>query len=113
MSWKRTSMLYFERDGVPVPADHRTTEGMAAWNAWCTCGGNRIVARTMIGSVLVSTVFLGVDHSFGSGPPLLYETMVFGSEEFANEQERYTTRAEALAGHAEMVRRVERARQRP
>lgn len=25
----------------------------------------------------VSTVFLGLDHSYGTGPPLLFETMVF------------------------------------
>lgn len=28
---------------------------------------------------VVSTVFLGIDHSFGFGPPLLFETMVFRS----------------------------------
>jgi len=50
-------------------------------------------------TVTVSTVFLGIDHNFsGEGPPLLYETMVFGGDlhEGCN---RYSTREEALAGH--------------
>jgi len=43
--------------------------------------GNRKVARTHItSSIYVSTVFLGLDHSWGEGPPMLFETMVFGGE---------------------------------
>jgi hypothetical protein len=43
-------------------------------------------------------VFLGTDHSFGDGPPLLWETMIFGGkhDEF---QERYSNLADAKAGH--------------
>lgn len=64
------------------------------------------VAFTKIGAVDVSTVFLGLDHQFGEGPPLLFETMVFGGP-LDEEQRRYTTWAEAEAGHAEMVAHVE------
>ena len=40
---------------------------------------NRTVAKSTIGNYLVSTVFLGLDHQFHAhGPPLLFETMVFG-----------------------------------
>jgi hypothetical protein len=50
----------------------------------------------------VSTMFLGLDHRFGSGPPLLFETMVFGGphDEW---QDRYSTKAEAEAGHHRIV----------
>jgi len=41
-------------------------------------GTNRHVASDMVGDVRVSTVFLGLDHSFGEGDPLLFETMIFG-----------------------------------
>lgn len=52
----------------------------------------------------VSTVFLGMDHSFGEGPPVLYETMVFPAGTVDDRDcRRYRTRAEAVAGHAEMV----------
>ena len=48
--------------------------------------------------MLVSTVFLGIDHSFGEGPPILWETMIFDGphDQF---QERYTSKEEAIAGH--------------
>ena|SRR5712664_2255984 len=46
----------------------------------------------------VSTVFLGIDHQFGDGSPLLFETMIFGGEH-DQEQWRYSTWEEAEAGH--------------
>lgn len=70
------------------------------------------VARTekVLGTdAYVSTVFLGLDHSFGDdGPPILWETMAFnvpGTEsEFAD---RYTSRVDAVDGHAAVVAEVE------
>ena len=66
---------------------------------------DRIVEQTTIGQVRVSTVFLGLDHQFGDGPPLLFETMVFGGEH-DQEQWRYSTWDEAVAGHAAAVESV-------
>ena len=63
---------------------------------------NRQVAKDIVGDVVVSTVFLGLDHSFGEGPPLLFETMIFGGP-FDQEQERYTTWEQAEAGHKAML----------
>ncbi len=60
------------------------------------------VARETVNGVDVSTVFLGIDHAFGGGPPLLFETMIFGGPH--NEyQERYSTWEEAEAGHKRAV----------
>lgn len=56
----------------------------------------------------VSTVFLGIDHQYGSGKPILFETMVFGGL-LDGEQVRYCTWEEAEAGHEEMVKRVKEA----
>jgi predicted cobalt transporter CbtA len=53
----------------------------------------------------VSTVWIGIDHRFGDdGPPLIFETMVFNRAEGWGELdcERYSTEAEAVAGHAAM-----------
>ena len=47
----------------------------------------------------VSTVYLGLDHSFGEDPPLLWETMVFPE---ANVCERYETLEQAIQGHKEI-----------
>lgn len=56
---------------------------------------------------MVSTVFLALDHNFsGYGPPVLWETMVFGGPQIDEWQERYSSRADAEEGHREMVARV-------
>lgn len=46
----------------------------------------------------VSTVHLGMDHSYGDGPPLYWETMIFGGAH-DQYQDRYASLAEAQAGH--------------
>lgn len=86
---------------------------LMTWGKWFETA-NRRVAKTHIEKtpanegVFVSTVFLGFDHSFGEGPPLLFETMVFGGE-LADEMERYETYKQAEDGHKKMVARVEAA----
>lgn len=58
----------------------------------------------------ISTVFLGLDHNFGTGAPLLFETMVFGKlpdgrvDYSEKAVDRYTTYDEALAGHKALAR---------
>lgn len=64
---------------------------------------SRQVALDKIGDVSISTVFLGFDHRmFGEGPPILFETMIFGGDH-DQYQERYCTWDEAEAGHASAV----------
>lgn len=58
----------------------------------------RIVKRDEIGDILVSTVFLGLDHAWDSDIPVLWETMIFGGEH-DQYQERYTSYEDALEGH--------------
>lgn len=66
-------------------------------------GKKRHVALdSLSGGIRVSTVFLGLDHSFGQGPPLLFETMIFGGPH-DQYQERYATWDEAAAGHEKAV----------
>jgi hypothetical protein len=70
---------------------------------------NRIVARTKIGPMDVSTVFLALDHAYSPDPdalPILFETMIFGDNEDAY-QERYSTWDEAEKGHAKAVKYAE------
>ena len=80
-------------------------ESLVAWGRFFENRDARRVATTEVGEVRVSTVFLGLDHSFGEGPPLLFETMVFGGP-LDEEMDRYTTWEQAEAGHAAMVERV-------
>lgn len=66
-----------------------------------------IVKQERIDQYFVSTVWLGINHAYGDSPPLIFETMIFvdDSKETLNDvyMERYTTEAEAIAGHATAV----------
>ena len=59
---------------------------------------DRIVAQDKQLDVMVSTVFLGLDHNYGDGPPLIFETMIFGGP-LDQWQDRYSTEEEAKLGH--------------
>ena len=83
------------RDPIPCAAE-----------VWAACfEQDRSIARAEFGDTVISTVFLGLDHNFGDGPPLLFETMVFGGT-FDGECTRYSTWDQAVAGHRVMVKRV-------
>ena len=72
--------------------------------AWAKQGFDvtRRVAKTMLGEVQVSTVFLSIDHGFGDGEPILFETMVFGGPH-DERQWRYSTWDAAVVGHERIV----------
>ncbi len=86
----------------------KATTDLVEWATWNKdARASRAVAQTVISEsprVLVSTVFLGIDHNTESiGQPLLFETMIFRDD---NEVDcwRYETRASALDGHARAVK---------
>lgn len=93
---------YYVLDGKePRPVD------MMTWAQ--SFEGDRVrVGKDTVGDATVSTVFLGLDHNWGDGPPLLFETMVFGGS-LDETCERYSTWDEAEAGHARMIERVKAA----
>lgn len=98
---------YYRRDGTPY-------SDMMDWAT--DVEGNqlkRVAETTLPDGKWVSTVWLGLCHSFHgltgeetSDPHLIFETMVFPSEDNLSElaQNRYATEQEALQGHAEMVK---------
>lgn len=54
---------------------HRVT----TYEDWFNGRNHVKVSRDTIGVVDISTVFLGMDHSYGDrGPAVLFETMIFG-----------------------------------
>lgn len=71
------------------------------WAIWFETA-NRTLAENKEGDIRVSTVFLGLDHSYGGEifghAPILWQTMIFGGEH-NNYQERYETKEQALVGH--------------
>lgn len=91
-------MYYILQDGIPIPEPD-----IRKWGAWMqSAEKNRRVAWTEFPGVNVSTVFLGLDHAFGGGTPVLFETMIFGGEH-DQYQERYHTLEEAMLGHERAV----------
>jgi hypothetical protein len=95
---------------LPVPCT------LMEWAHWMEAEPTaRIVKRTTIGTLYVSTVFLGIDHNWDPDPnaePLLFETMVFDDLHDAY-QTRCTTWDQAELMHevavAEATARWERA----
>lgn len=78
------------------------TEDTAAWGKMMN-GRERIVKQEYVNGIFVSTVFLGLDHQYGDGPPLLFETMCRHPNGNWEEQERCTTWPQALVQHRRMV----------
>lgn len=75
------------------------------WAAFMGDDAARTVAKETIGKSIVSTVFIGFNSTFMPGDPVLYETLIIGGAK-DGECKRYKTKAEALAGHDEMVKAV-------
>lgn len=81
--------------GEPHPCSDRL-----AWEHWFE-SDRRIVAQTWTNNVFVSTIFLGLNHNYVGGPPILWETMAFYLRIRRGEllQWRYTSKRSALIGH--------------
>lgn len=77
------------------------------WAKWFECGNRSLKRDTVFDGVDVSTVFLGLDHGFNGGAPVLWETMVFGGEH-DEYQERYNTKEQALEGHERIIDMVKK-----
>lgn len=108
----------------------RQPVAMTDWMEWALWmentdeTGERTVGRDKIGDLTISTVFLGIDHQYGDGPPVLFETLVFWNyakpvtrvimdrvstfdcEALDETLQRYTTWEKAEAGHKEAVRQA-------
>jgi hypothetical protein len=96
--------LYILDDkGEPIPEPDPLK-----WAQWFGTNKARFVKQEDVGEgVWVSTVFLGIDHNFSGGEPILWETMAF------TQQDRKTldcrrcggSREQAEAMHRDMVKK--------
>lgn len=100
MNRRLPDLHFYGRDGKRITRDE--------WIAAFEDTEGRTVGRDEIGegdgAFLVSTVWLGLDHGWGRGAPLIFETMVFPSDY----QRRYSTEREARQGHRDTVAMVKR-----
>src|SRR6266704_348316 len=99
------------------------------WARWFETAKRTVKKTTLKNGLLVSTVFLGLDHNFNDkGAPLIFESMVFDTKKkekikfpgFPNIKTRYTigeeldcvrysTYAQAEAGHRKLIRKYAKA----
>src|SRR5262245_9438306 len=90
------------RRSARAPARGRVCVGAARRGPATTSGS----ISPHVGDRRVSTVWLGADHSFGlGGPPLYFETAIFGPDEEL-EIIRTPTEAAAIAAHDQAVAHV-------
>jgi hypothetical protein len=87
--------LYYRlnADGTTTPVAEWPNQGIDE---------RRVARDDVTHGIEVSTVFLTLDHRHGDGPPILFETMIFGGE-YDNWCYRYRTIDQARAGHARVV----------
>jgi hypothetical protein len=99
------SIGYYDRQGSPISLEefgrlHENPE-------------YKIVAKKHFeGHIEVSTAWLGLDHNFGRGELAIYESMVFGPENYPHDQAqmRYATEDEAWEGHRRLCEDIEAGR---
>ncbi len=110
-------LAYYDRTGWPIT--------LKEWAHLSENAEYRRIGSDHVGALWVSTVWLGLDHSMGVGPPLIFETMVFDAtaptevvigprgEAFELNhqwddcyQQRYTTEEQACRGHLATVARL-------
>lgn len=81
--------------GVPIVCND-----FNVWGEWFK-GSKRIVRQDTIGKVMISTVFLGIDHNYGSDcPPILWETMIFNGKHDQYQDRCSGSREQAESMHA-------------
>ncbi|ARK56271.1 hypothetical protein [Burkholderia pseudomallei] len=91
----------------------RHARSVMEWGTWFATA-DRCVAATQIDDIVVSTVFIGIDHEFSPhgtryhGAPMLFETAIFAASEVVRVL-RYPTWDEAAKGHAFIVECIQDA----
>jgi hypothetical protein len=119
--WSRP--MYFRKDTTPIwygPGEENAHKATLEWARLMEDFPYRRIGDTMLpNGIRVSTVWLGLDHSFGGVAPLIFESMAFAAEvkvhkageigftrdfEYHEELdcERYATEDEARRGHMRM-----------
>lgn len=91
--WGADMMTYWMLDGTTV----KRCPDLETWMLWMS-RARRQVNRTVVGEVLVSTVFTGIDSGGLESSPRVFETMVFDPDR-GRRGFRYCTWQEAVEGH--------------
>jgi hypothetical protein len=103
MKWPRMRWYILDAEHHVVPC-----RDLMTWARWMEDIEHRRVDYTQItDACYVSTVFLGLDHGWGKGPPICFETMIFGGPvELEDYQWRYSSWDDAEIGHQAAVKKA-------
>lgn len=109
---------FYRRNGTPYP---NTPEGLHEWaRDFENINIKRVAQDTLLNGIRVSTIWLGLNHRYDGGRPLIFESMSFVPqhtkaeiwgktfewiEEPIGEQLRYATEEEAILGHKMLVKK--------
>lgn len=93
-----------ENKNIRIETNHRI------WNRWFKVFENRRVGMDILNKgkeneTLISTVFLGIDHNWYGGEPLLFETMIFGGKHDGY-QNRTSSWQDAMSCHEYVLKLV-------
>ena len=95
----------YDKRGKPM-TDYAAIEKLLSDEKYRRVGGTHLK-----NGLWVSTVWLGLDHSFTGGKPVIFETMVFDTKDISEGvsgkelyQCRYQTLSQARAGHKRAVK---------
>jgi hypothetical protein len=98
---ERLGKYVLDAQGRPKPEPD-----LMKWATWFETA-ERVVKRETVGGCEVSTIFLGIDHNHSTGgPPVVWESMVFGGEMDQCCIRCAGNREQAEAMHAQMVETV-------
>lgn len=94
--------VYYDWNGEPITQEQ--------WMSPARFGSKRVRETTLANGFWISTVYMGIDHSYmPDEPPIIYETMAFTPDGRGGFDEmRYATLEQALIGHEIMVERIKR-----
>lgn len=101
--------FFYDRQGQPITAEE--ADPLLGDITYKRVAGDTVVLDGQ--QLAVSTVWLGVDHNYTrQGPPIIFETMVFGNHPLADANAcwRYETEEQARTGHANVVKALRAAR---
>ena len=87
--------FHFDRNGKPLTN--------ADYMLLFTYQPYKVLRKEKVGELLVSTVWLGLNHSYENDTPIIFETMVFENDTDSVYTERYATEQQALMGHGKAL----------
>jgi len=93
---------YYKRNGIPYSDDDLSQCAKDSKKQ------NKSVAEDILpNGKRISTTFLRLNHNWGKGSPLIFQTIVFPSETEWDDldMDMYSTEEQALKGHKKMVKK--------